>query len=125
MAAFGGQTPTIVVLREGPYPPALCQQAYNFQFCTELQLTCFSFSACNRHGSVARKGSDLVEYQCVFSGAEYGEEHSWSVWWGFVAGGRKWEADDHERWSDCHEGMLISAEKGFGLYGVSANSHGE
>jgi hypothetical protein len=93
--SFGGQTPTIIVLKEGT-------SRMSFQ-ATNNTLMRIKY----RHGLVARKRADHIEYQRLFSCSGNDTKYTRPLWRRFVACRCKRQANDHERWRDCYEGETI------------------
>jgi hypothetical protein len=79
--SFGGQTPTIVVLREGQLGRLLLEMV--------VLMLC-------RNGSVTGARADTVEHQRMSCRAVDYQEHFGPVWRRFIARGREWQADNHK-----------------------------
>jgi hypothetical protein len=81
--SFGGQAPTIIVLKEGGvtyFPSAQTVQ---------LNEMC-------RHRSVAGARTDTIEHQRMSSSTGYHQEHVRSIWRRSVTGRLERQADNHE-----------------------------
>jgi len=94
--SFGGQTPTIIVLKEGTLRMSFL--AINNTLTRMIKY---------RHGLVARKRADHIEYQRLSSCSGNDTKYTRSLWRRFVTCGCKRQANDHERWRDCYEGRAI------------------
>lgn len=64
-----------------------------------------------RHRPISRTRTDNLKHQRLSSSPGDDQEHSWTLRRRPASRGREWEADDHERWRDSHEGLSLPSSQ--------------
>lgn len=94
--SFGGQTPTIIVLKEGK---AELWELHSKNLTNQS----------TRNRSVAGPRTDHLQHQRLFSRSDHHQEHIRPIRRRFATSRRKWQANHHKRWRNSDEAARYRA----------------